>query len=198
MAPSNPFGGAERGPADGPAGARRDDVSRGFPVSATGTSRLSSVPASVLAKVAPLLANGFGYAFWIALGLTAATIVLALLLLRSGDRGPAGRFLLTGISFSERYFGKRNARFLLSAAPAGLGRTRRTVTICSFHITFGDITHNRQIPLNDPRAASLSRIARFFRICGVVDGIRGVNRSAYSLVIRSPTFPQSPLCGAAG
>jgi hypothetical protein len=37
--------------------------------------------------------------FWIALGLTAATIVLALLLLRSGDRGPAGRFLLT-LSFN--------------------------------------------------------------------------------------------------
>lgn len=64
-----------------------DFASHGVPAAAASMSRLSSVPVSVLGKIAPLLADGFGYAFWIALVVTAIGILPALLLLR--DRAPA-------------------------------------------------------------------------------------------------------------
>jgi hypothetical protein len=62
-----------------------------------GIGQLSGVPREQLARVAPLLAGGFGYAFWLALVLTAMALVPALFLLRqqlresaSGPGGPAG------------------------------------------------------------------------------------------------------------
>ncbi len=61
--------------------------SHGFPAAAVSMSRLSSVPPALLVKAGPLLADGFGYAFWFALGATAIGMVPALLLLR--DRAPA-------------------------------------------------------------------------------------------------------------
>jgi predicted MFS family arabinose efflux permease len=64
-------------------------AAHGIPVSGSGTSQLSAVPPSVLSRVAPLLADGFGYTFWIALGLTAVAVLPALILLRPGDRKPA-------------------------------------------------------------------------------------------------------------
>lgn len=64
-----------------------DFASRGFAVGSASMSQLSAVPAAVLAKIAPLLADGFGYAFWFALGATVIGIVPALLLLR--DKRPA-------------------------------------------------------------------------------------------------------------
>ncbi|HEV3380277.1 MAG TPA: DHA2 family efflux MFS transporter permease subunit [Trebonia sp.] len=63
-------------------------ASHGFPVSNGSLSQLSSVPAALLARVAPLLADGFGYAFWIVLAATAAGMVPALLLL-VWDKAPA-------------------------------------------------------------------------------------------------------------
>jgi EmrB/QacA subfamily drug resistance transporter len=62
-------------------------ASHGFPVSGASMSELSAIPAAALKKIAPLLADGFGYAFWIALGVTAVGIIPALLLLR--DKAPA-------------------------------------------------------------------------------------------------------------
>ncbi|MGH3169534.1 MAG: MFS transporter, partial [Trebonia sp.] len=62
-------------------------ASHGISVSGASMSQLSSVPASVLNRVAPLLADGFGYAFWIVLGVTVVGMVPALLLLR--DKAPA-------------------------------------------------------------------------------------------------------------
>jgi len=47
-----------------------------------GIGQLSDVPREQLARVAPLLAGGFGYAFWLALVLTAVALLPALFLLR--------------------------------------------------------------------------------------------------------------------
>jgi len=47
-----------------------------------GIGQLSDVPREQLARVAPLLADGFGYAFWLALVLTAVALLPALFLLR--------------------------------------------------------------------------------------------------------------------
>jgi EmrB/QacA subfamily drug resistance transporter len=65
-------------------------AAHGIPVSGAGTSQLSSVPPALLARVAPLLADAFGFAFWIALGITATAIVPALLLFRLSRGEPAG------------------------------------------------------------------------------------------------------------
>jgi EmrB/QacA subfamily drug resistance transporter len=62
-------------------------AAHGLSVSGASMSQLSGVPAAALARVAPLLADAFGYAFWVALGVTAVGIVPALLLLR--DKTPA-------------------------------------------------------------------------------------------------------------
>ena len=55
-----------------------------------GTAQLSAVPRGQLAQVAPLLAGGFGYAFWLALALTAVALLPALYLLRTQGRIAAG------------------------------------------------------------------------------------------------------------
>ena len=47
-----------------------------------GIGQLSDVPRAQLARVAPLLADGFGYAFWLAVVLTALALLPALFLLR--------------------------------------------------------------------------------------------------------------------
>ena len=47
------------------------------------------MPRAQLAHVAPLLAGGFGYAFWLALALTAVALLPALYLLRQQNRAPA-------------------------------------------------------------------------------------------------------------
>jgi MFS family permease len=47
-----------------------------------GIGQLSDVPREQLARVAPLLAGGFGYAFWLAVVLTAVALLPALFLLR--------------------------------------------------------------------------------------------------------------------
>jgi hypothetical protein len=47
-----------------------------------GIGQLSEVPREQLARVAPLLADGFGYAFWLAVVLTAMALLPALFLLR--------------------------------------------------------------------------------------------------------------------
>ena len=64
-------------------------AAHGIPVSGASMSQLSAVPKAELARVAPLLADAFGYAFWFALGATAIGLVPAALLLRPGVRGPA-------------------------------------------------------------------------------------------------------------
>jgi hypothetical protein len=55
----------------------------------SGTGGLTELPAQAREMVAPLLANGFGYAFWVAFGLTALVCVPAALLPRH-PRTPAG------------------------------------------------------------------------------------------------------------
>lgn len=64
-------------------------AARGLATHGTGTGTLSSVPRAELAHVAPLLAGGFGYAFWLALALTAVALLPALYLLRQQNRAPA-------------------------------------------------------------------------------------------------------------
>jgi EmrB/QacA subfamily drug resistance transporter len=61
-------------------------TAHGLAISGSGTGQLSAVPKAELGRVAPLLAGGFGYAFWLALALTAVGVVPALVLLRQ-DRG---------------------------------------------------------------------------------------------------------------
>jgi EmrB/QacA subfamily drug resistance transporter len=63
-------------------------AAQGLAVHGSGTGTLSAVPKAELTRVAPLLAGAFGYAFWLALALTAVALVPALFLLRSGNRGP--------------------------------------------------------------------------------------------------------------
>jgi MFS family permease len=64
-------------------------AAQGLTVHGSGTGTLSAVPKAELARAAPLLAGAFGYAFWLALALTAVALVPALFLLRSGNRGLA-------------------------------------------------------------------------------------------------------------
>jgi hypothetical protein len=54
-------------------------------------SSLSSLPPAVIAHIGPLLADGFGYAFWWAFGGTAIALLpaLSLLLLGNGGGEPA-------------------------------------------------------------------------------------------------------------
>ena len=66
-------------------------AAHGIATRGTGTSQLSSVPKAQLAHVAPLLAGGFGYAFWLALGLTAVALLPALYLFRQRNREPAAQ-----------------------------------------------------------------------------------------------------------
>ena len=64
-------------------------TAHGLVTHGTGTGQLSAVPKAQLAHVAPLLAGGFGYAFWLALALTAVALLPALYLLRQRNRRPA-------------------------------------------------------------------------------------------------------------
>jgi EmrB/QacA subfamily drug resistance transporter len=64
-------------------------AAHGLAAHGSGTGQLSAIPRALLARVAPLLAGGFGYAFWLALALTAAAMLPALVLLRQGARDPA-------------------------------------------------------------------------------------------------------------
>ena len=68
-------------------------AAHGLAVRGSGTGQLSAVPKGELARVAPLLAGGFGYAFWLALVLTAVALLPALFLLRQQVRrqGSQGR-----------------------------------------------------------------------------------------------------------
>jgi hypothetical protein len=54
-------------------------------------SQLANVPAALLARLGPLLADGFGYAFWFALGATAIGLLPAAFLLYQGVHGPVVR-----------------------------------------------------------------------------------------------------------
>jgi EmrB/QacA subfamily drug resistance transporter len=65
-------------------------TAHGIPVSGASMSQLANVPAELLARVGPLLADAFGYAFWFALGATAIGLLPAALLLRPSVRGTAG------------------------------------------------------------------------------------------------------------
>jgi hypothetical protein len=64
-------------------------AAHGLAARGTGTGQLAAVPKSQLAQLAPLLAGGFGYAFWLALALTAVALLPALYLLRQRNRQPA-------------------------------------------------------------------------------------------------------------
>jgi EmrB/QacA subfamily drug resistance transporter len=64
-------------------------TTHGIATHGSGTSQLSTVPKSQLAHVAPLLAGGFGYAFWLALALTAIALLPAFYLFRQRNRTPA-------------------------------------------------------------------------------------------------------------
>lgn len=57
---------------------------RGIPASAGGADQIGSVPPEAMPVVGPLLAESFGYAFWVAFALTALIIVPAILLPRHG------------------------------------------------------------------------------------------------------------------
>jgi predicted MFS family arabinose efflux permease len=64
-------------------------AAHGLSASGGSMSGLAHLPAALLAKVAPLLADGFGYAFWYALVATAIGLVPAAVLVWRGDGGPA-------------------------------------------------------------------------------------------------------------
>ncbi|HEX6451909.1 MAG TPA: hypothetical protein VF060_20910, partial [Trebonia sp.] len=64
-------------------------AAHGIPVTGASMSRLANVPPALLARVAPLLADAFGYAFWFALGAAVIGLIPAAVLLRQGLRGPA-------------------------------------------------------------------------------------------------------------
>ncbi|HEX6453846.1 MAG TPA: DHA2 family efflux MFS transporter permease subunit [Trebonia sp.] len=64
-------------------------AAHGIPVSGASMSQLANVPPALLARVAPLLADAFGYAFWFALGVTVIGLIPAAVLLRQGLRRTA-------------------------------------------------------------------------------------------------------------
>jgi EmrB/QacA subfamily drug resistance transporter len=61
----------------------------GVPVSGGGTASLASIPPAMFARVAPLVADAFGYSFWFVVVLTAVALIPAAVLLRSGRSRPA-------------------------------------------------------------------------------------------------------------
>ena len=61
-------------------------VDNGIQSGSGGTDHLSSIPPEAMPVVGPLLAGSFGYAFWIAFGLTAVIFAPALFLPRHGNR----------------------------------------------------------------------------------------------------------------
>ncbi|MFD4193503.1 MDR family MFS transporter [Amycolatopsis thermoflava] len=61
-------------------------TARGIPAVGAGANQITSMPPAVRATVAPILAESFGFAFWVAFGMTAALIVPALLLPRHPRR----------------------------------------------------------------------------------------------------------------
>lgn len=69
-------------------------AAHGIPASGTSMSQLAGMPKGMLAHLAPSLADGFGYAFWFAFGVTAIGLLPAMFLLWRGggdsDGGPTG------------------------------------------------------------------------------------------------------------
>ncbi|NKY50855.1 DHA2 family efflux MFS transporter permease subunit [Nocardia vermiculata] len=61
----------------------------GMPAGSGGSGRISSVPPQAMPVVGPLLADSFGFAFWVAFALTAVIIVPALFLPRHAARDRA-------------------------------------------------------------------------------------------------------------
>lgn len=61
-------------------------TSHGIVAKGSGSSQLTTIPPGAREQVAPLLANGFGYAFWVAFGLTALVFLPAIVLPRHGTR----------------------------------------------------------------------------------------------------------------
>ncbi|WP_238420538.1 DHA2 family efflux MFS transporter permease subunit [Gordonia sp. 'Campus'] len=66
-------------------------TTKDIPAAGGGTDQLGSIPPEAMPVVGPLLADSFGYAFWVAFGLTAVIFLPALFLPRhrSGDRDAA-------------------------------------------------------------------------------------------------------------
>lgn len=60
---------------------------QGLAASGSGADQLGAIPAEAMPVVGPLLADSFGYAFWIAFALTAVIIIPALALPRHAKRG---------------------------------------------------------------------------------------------------------------
>ncbi|MTD54550.1 MDR family MFS transporter [Amycolatopsis pithecellobii] len=69
---------------------------RGIPATGTGASQIVSLPPEARGTVGPILAEAFGFAFWIAFGMTAALIIPALLLPRHATRAPTPDAALRG------------------------------------------------------------------------------------------------------
>ncbi len=57
-----------------------------MPSGSVGSDQISSVPPQAMPVVGPLLADSFGFAFWVAFALTAVIIVPAILLPRHAAR----------------------------------------------------------------------------------------------------------------
>nr|WP_064569833.1 DHA2 family efflux MFS transporter permease subunit [Gordonia sp. LAM0048] len=66
-----------------------DLTSRGIATDGAGADQLSSIPPEALPVVGPILSDAFGFAFWVAFGLTAVILIPALFLPRHGSRGQA-------------------------------------------------------------------------------------------------------------
>jgi EmrB/QacA subfamily drug resistance transporter len=61
-------------------------ASHGIQADGAGSDRLGSIPPEAMPVVGPLLAESFGFAFWVAFGLTAVIFIPALFLPRHGSR----------------------------------------------------------------------------------------------------------------
>ena len=59
----------------------------GIPASGGGTDQIGSVPPEAMPVIGPLMADAFGYAFWVAFALTAVIFVPAMFLPRHRSRG---------------------------------------------------------------------------------------------------------------